>query len=134
MNAIYVRLFFAAALLIVAATKANAAKPEPVLADIAITYAGQTFGFGGPLRYFDVSESGGRIGLDLLSLASPGYSPRPNIAPVELPLAGNRWEMVMFIGRSHETITGTCAAESFAMTEGDNQVQHIYLNCVDLDI
>jgi hypothetical protein len=134
MNAIYVRLFFAAVLLIVAATKANAAKPEPVFADIVITYAGQTFGFGGPLRYFDVSETGGRIGLDLLTLGSPNYASRPNAAPVELPLAGNRWEMVMFVGHSHETITGTCAVESFAMAEGDNQVQHIYLNCVDLDI
>jgi len=133
MNAIYVRLFFAAVLLVVAATKANAAKPAPVYADVVITYAGQTFGSGGPLRYFDVSEAGGRIGFDLTTLATPGYSPRPNIAPVDLPLAGNRWEVVMFFDHSHETITGTCAAESFSTTEGDTQVQHIYLNCADLD-
>jgi hypothetical protein len=42
--------------------------------------------------------------------------------------------MVMFVGHSHETITGTCALESFSTTEGDTQVQHIYLNCGDLDI
>jgi hypothetical protein len=134
MKAIYVRFFFAAALLAMAATKANAAKPASVYADIVITYAGLAFGFGGPLRYFDVSETGGRIGLDLLTLGSPNYASPPNAAPVELPLAGNRWEMVMFVGHSHETITGTCALVSFSTTEGDTQVQHIYLNCGDLDI
>jgi hypothetical protein len=134
MKLIYVRFVFAAVLLILAATKANAAKPAPVFADVVITYAGQSFGFGGSLRYFDVSETGGRIGFDLLTVGSPGYAPSPNLAPVELPLTGNHWEMVMFIGRSHETISGTCAAESFSTTEGDTQVQHVYLNCVDLDI
>jgi hypothetical protein len=133
MNAIYVRFFFAATLLVVAATKANAAKPAPVYADVVITYAGQSFGFAGPLRYFEASEAGGRIGFDLATLATPGYSARPNIGASELPAAGNRWEMVAYIGRGHETIAGTCAAESFAMTEGDTRVQHIYLNCIDLD-
>jgi hypothetical protein len=99
-----------------------------------VTYAGQTFGSAGPLRYFEMSENGGRIGFDLTTLATPGYSPRPEIGTGGLPASGNRWEIVEFIGRSHETISGTCAAESFATTEGDASVQHIYLNCVDLDI
>jgi hypothetical protein len=136
MNAIYVRFLFAAALLVLAATTttAYAAKPAPVYADVVITYAGQSFGFAGPLRYFEVSDNGGQIGFDLATLATPGYSARPNIGSAELPVAGNRWEMVTFIGHSHGTIAGTCAAESFSAMEGDTRVQHIYLNCVDLDL
>jgi len=136
MKAIYARFLFAAVLLVLAATTttANAAKPAPVYADVVITYAGQSFGFAGPLRYFEVSDNGGQIGFDLATLATPGYSPRPNIGAAELPLVGNRWQVLAFIGRGHETIAGTCAVELFSATEGDTRVQHIYLNCVDLDI
>lgn len=133
MNAIYVRFFFAAAMLVATMAPANAARPEPVYVNVVITYAGQSFGFSGPLRYIEVSDAGGRIGLDLTTLETPGYSPRPNIDGTELQVSGNRWQVVAFLGRSPEIIAGTCAIETFATTTSGVKMQHVYLNCVDLD-
>jgi len=134
MNAVYVRFFFAAAIALAAVRAAEAAKPVSMYAEVVITYAGQTFGFGGPLRYFEVADGGGRIGIDLTNLETPGYSPRPVIDPAALHAPGNRWQLIAYIGRSAEIISGTCAVESFATTQQDARMQHIYLNCVDLDI
>jgi hypothetical protein len=134
MKAVYVRFFFAAALALATVRAADAAKPADVYADVVITYAGQTFGFGGPLRYFEVADSGGRIGIDLTNLETPGYSPRPVIDPVTLQTSGNRWQLVAYIGHSTEIIAGTCAVESFATSQQNIRMQHIYLNCVDLDV
>jgi hypothetical protein len=134
MKAVYVRFFFAAAMLLVTMTPARAARPEPVYVDVVITYAGQSFGFSGPLRYIEVSDAGGRIGLDLTTLEAPGYSPRPNINDTELQVSGNRWQVVAFLGRSPEIIAGTCAIETFATTTSGVKMQHVYLNCVELDV
>jgi hypothetical protein len=135
MNAVYIRLLVAAAVLLLTITTARAASPAPAYVDIVITYAGQSFGFSGPLRFFEASDAGGRVGLDLTTLETPGYSPRPNIDAAELRVPGNRWQMVAFAGRrAPVTIEGTCAVETFATTENDVRVQHVYLNCVDLDV
>ena len=134
MKAVYVRFFYAAALLLATVRAADAAKPADVHAEVVITYAGQTFGFGGPLRYFEVADSGGRIGIDLTNLETPGYSPRPVIDPEALQTSGNRWQLTAYIGRSAEVMSGTCAVETFATTQQGVRLQHVYLNCVDLDI
>jgi hypothetical protein len=136
MKAVYIRLLCAILLLatLTVATTARAAKPAPVYADIVITFAGQSFGFAGPLRYFDISDEGGRIGFDLATLESQGYAPRPDIDAEALRMAGNRWQIVAFGGRSPEIFSGTCAVESFATNESGARVQHIYLNCADLDV
>ena len=136
MKAVYVRLLCAVLLLatLTVAATARAAKLAPVHADIIITFAGQSFGFAGPLRYLDISDEGGRIGFDLTTLESQDYAPRPDIDAGALRLAGNRWQIVVFGGRSPEIFAGTCAVESFATNDGDVRVQHIYLNCVDLDV
>ncbi|HXR62432.1 MAG TPA: hypothetical protein VN720_02665 [Rudaea sp.] len=134
MKAVYVRFFFAAAMALATMKAADAAKPADVYADVIITYAGQTFGFAGPLRYFEVADGGGRIGIDLTNLETPGYSPRPDVDPANLPTSGNRWQLVAYIGRSVQTIAGTCAVESFATTQQGVRMQHVYLNCVDLDV
>jgi hypothetical protein len=138
MNAVYIRLLVAAAMLLVTMTMtmttARAASPAPAYVDVVITFAGQSFGFSGPLRYFEASDAGGRIGFDLTTLETPGYSPRPNIDVAELRMPGNRWQLLAFAGRAPVTIAGTCAVESFATTENDVRVQHVYLNCVDLDV
>lgn len=118
----------------VALASANAAQPAPASADIVITYASQSFAFSGRLRYFDVSESGGRLGFDVRALGTPDYSPRPDIGNADLRMPGNHWQVVGFAGRFPLTIEGTCAVESFATAEGDATVQHIFLNCVDLDV
>lgn len=134
MKNVYIRFLLVAVMLLVAATTtARAAKPAPVFADVVITYAGQSFGFSGPMHYFEASEAGGRIGLDVTTLETPGFMPRPNIDG-ELRAPGNRWELVGFGGRSPMTIVGTCAVESFSATENDVTVQHVYLNCIDLDV
>jgi len=75
-NSWIVRLCNAAVMLCVSIGSASAARPAPQYADVVITYAGQTFGFAGPLRAFAASESGGRISLDLTTLSTPGYAPR----------------------------------------------------------
>lgn len=134
MKSSFIRLCHAAAMLPVALASASAARPAPVFADVVISYAGQSFGFAGPLRIFDVSESGGRIGLDIKSLGTPGYSPRPDIGGAELRAPGNRWKVTGFAGHAPLTIAGTCAVEAFATIESDAIVQHVYLNCVDLDV
>jgi hypothetical protein len=135
MKAVYVRfLFLAVAVLLVSVTTARAASPAPVYADVVITFGGQTFGFAGPLRYFAVSEDGGRIGFDLTSVGTPGYSPRPDIDATTLRALGNHWEVVTFAGRSPLTIAGTCAVESFAATENAVRVPHVFLKCADLDV
>ncbi|HEY2394846.1 MAG TPA: hypothetical protein VGH81_02535 [Rudaea sp.] len=134
MKAVYVRFLYAAALLLATVRAADAAKPADVYADVVITYAGQTFGFGGPLRYFEIADSGGRIGIDLTNLETPGYSPRPVIDPAALQTSGNRWQLVAYIGHATEIITGTCAVESFATLQQNVRLQRIYLNCVDLDV
>jgi len=121
-------------LLFSSAHAANAAKPPPAYADVVITFGGQSFGFAGPLRYFDWSEAGGRVGLDLATLETPGYSPRRHIDGNELHAAENRWRLEAFLCRAPQTIAGTCAAESFATTEAGVHVQHVYLNCVDLEL
>ena len=129
-----VRLCHAAAMLPVAVASAHVAKPLPLYVDVVITYAGQTFGFAGPLRAFDASESGGRISLDLTTLSTPGYAPRPDIGGVDLGAPGNRWQLIGLGGHAPLTITGTCAVESFATVEDGAIVQNVYLNCVDLDV
>ena len=134
MNSWIVRLCHAAALLSVAIGSASAARPAPLYADVVITFAGQTFGFAGPLRAFDVSEGGGRISLDLRTLSTPGYAPRPDIGGVDLGAPGNRWQLTGYGGHAPLTITGTCAVESFATVQSDAIVQNVYLNCVDLDV
>ena len=135
MKIVYIRFLYLALMLltaIVTTTTARAARPAPAYADVVITFAGQSFGFSGPLRYFEASPAGGRIGLDVTTLATPGYMPRPGIDG-ELRVPGNRWEMVVFGGRAPTAIVGTCAVESFSAIENDFTVQHVYLNCVDLD-
>lgn len=136
MKALYVRCFQAAAtLLLIAAmaTSARATKPAPAYVDVIITYAGESFGFSGPLRYFDLSDAGGRIGFDVTILETRAFSPRPNIDVADLRMPGNHWQLVLFGGRTPETIAGTCAVESFVTTENDVRLQHVFLNCVDLD-
>jgi len=133
-NSWIVRLCNAAVMLCVSIGSASAARPAPQYADVVITYAGQTFGFAGPLRAFAASESGGRISLDLTTLSTPGYAPRPDIGGVDLGAPGNRWQLVGFGGHAPLTITGTCAVESFATVVDGVVVQNVYLNCVDLDV
>jgi hypothetical protein len=73
MKAVYIRLLCAILLLatLTVATTVRAAKPAPVYADFIITFAGQSFGFAGPLRHL-ISDEGGRIGFDLTTLESQG--------------------------------------------------------------
>lgn len=117
----------------VALAAASTGRPAPVYADVVVSYASQSFGLSGPLRYFDVSESGGRIGFDIRSIGTPAYSPRPDTGAADLRTAGNRWQLSGF-GRSPLTIAGTCAVESFATAESEATVLHVYLNCVDVDV
>jgi len=121
-------------MLLIALASARAAQPAPVYADVVVSYASQSFGLSGPLRYFDVSESGGRIGFDVRSIGTPAYSPRPDTGAADLRAPGNHWQLTGLGGRSPLTIAGTCAVESFATAESEATVLHVYLNCVDVDV
>jgi hypothetical protein len=121
------------AILLPASSFADAARPA-AYADVVVTYSSQSFGFAGPLRYFEASAAGGRIGIDLISLGTPDYAPRPDIGAVQLRASSNRWQLTGFGGRSPLMVDGTCAVESFATTQNGVTVQHVYLNCIDLDV
>jgi hypothetical protein len=54
--------------------------------------------------------------------------------PMPLRMAGNRWQIVASGVRSLDIFAGTRAVESFATSESGVRVQHIYLDCVDLDV
>lgn len=132
MKAAYIR-FFCALLGLAAYAVARATPPAPAWADVVVTFAGQSFGFAGPLRWFDATDAGGRIGFEIRSLATPGFTPRPTIETARLRTPGNRWQIVTFGGRAPQAMEGTCAVESFTTFDDGVRVQHVFLNCADLD-
>lgn len=135
MNTMHARFILAAAmlLLLAAITKAHAAKPMPVYADVVITFAGQSFGFAGPLRHFEVTDAGGQVVLDPRTLESAPDVPPSDLDVSTLREPGNTWQVLANVNHSLAVFTGTCAVESFWTTEAGVSVLHVYLNCADLD-
>jgi hypothetical protein len=134
MNAMRARLVFAALLLMLGAiAKAHAGRPAPVYVDVVITFAGQTSGIVGPLRYFEMTNAGGRVALDLQSIESSTYMPLPDVDVTDLEATGNAWQILARLGHSVFAFTGTCAAESFTTIEAGAIVQHVFLNCSELE-
>ena len=135
MNAVLARFIRAAVVVIamVAATGALAAKPRPEYAEVVITFAGQSFGFAGRLRHFEVNDAGGQVALDLATLESPAFAPPSDVDATVLRAPGNNWQVVTYLNRSPVVFSGTCALESFRATEFEVSILHVYLNCADLD-
>jgi hypothetical protein len=135
MNTMHARFIIAAVmlLLLAAITKAHAARPMPVDADVVITFAGQSFGFAGPLRYFEATDAGGQVVLDPRTLESAPDVPLEDVDVATLDARGNTWQVLAYVNHSVAVFTGTCAVESFRSTEAEVSVLHVYLRCADLD-
>jgi hypothetical protein len=116
---------------------ASAAAPskQAIYSDVQITYAGQTFGFGGVQGSFNQNQDGGFIQLNVTNLDTPGYVPLPQIDTGSLRPKGNHWEVVTQLGSHHAySFVGICASTTFATTEATGTItRHLYLNCSDLE-
>jgi hypothetical protein len=117
------------------ANNAAAAPPSKpsVYADVQITYAGQTFGFGGPQNSFYQNQDGGGIQFNVTTLGTPAYEPLPQIDTSSLVPAGNHWEVVTQINHRYYQFVGTCASTTFSTVDSTGTVvMHLFLNCKDL--
>jgi len=116
---------------------ANAAAPsrQAIYSDVQITYAGQTFGFGGVQSSFNQNQDGGLIRFNVTNLDTPGYVPLPKIDTGSLQPKGNHWEVFTELGSHHVySFVGICASTTFGTTEATGTiVRHLYLNCSDLE-
>lgn len=116
---------------------ASAAAPskQTIYSDVQITYAGQTFGFGGLQSSFSQSQDGGFIQFNVTNLDTPGYVPLPQIDTGSLQPKGNHWEVVTELGSHHAySFVGICASTTFSTTDpAGTIVRHLYLNCSDLE-
>lgn len=113
---------------------AAAAKPAPTIyADVEITFAGQTFGFGGIEESFSQTAEGGRIVFQVTELSTPGYVPLPQVDVGVLPAHGNQWEIQSDHGKQSDVAVGTCASATFTTVESGLVVRHVYLNCKELE-
>ena len=123
------------ALALACSTGATAAKPEPMIfSDVEITFAGQTFGFGGIEESFSQTGEGGRIVFQLTELSTPGYRPLPEVDTSVLSSHGNRWEIQTDHGKHSDVAVGTCASVAFTTVEsGGIVVRHVFLNCRELE-
>lgn len=114
---------------------AFAAKPSATntYADVWITYAGQTFEFGGVQQTFTAGPDGGRLVFDLTVVGTPGYAALPDLDVSNLSATGNRWEVLSKVSNRSYSFIGTCAAQTFNTVDGNgDSVRELYLNCRDL--
>src|SRR3569832_3025508 len=84
---------------------ALAAKPNSALYSVvAITFGGQTYSFAGAQESYGQTQDGGRVVMELTSVCTLDYSPRPEIGAT-LAVFGNHWDVVARVG--HQTFTFT---------------------------
>ena len=113
-------------------SNALAGKPNfSVYSEVAITFGGQTYSFAGLQQSYAQTQDGGRIVLELTTVGTLDYSPRPEIAG-NLEDYGNHWEVVGRVGRQTFTFTGTCASQTLSRSQSGIWVRHVFLNCTAL--
>lgn len=110
------------------AAKANTA----IYSDVSITFAGETYGFGGTQQSFAQTEDGGRIVFDLTTVGTPDYQALPQIDSSGLNARGNTWQVVTRLGHTTYTYVGTCASTTFSTVESGVSIRHLYLDCQTL--
>ena len=118
---------------LVAAAAADAKPPAATMADVQITFGGQTFGFSGPEESFSQSAEGGRIVFEPTQLQKLGYTPLPDVDIDALEAHGNRWIVQPNLVKHSYAFVGTCASQTYTTTESGVIIRHLNLNCSEFD-
>jgi hypothetical protein len=113
----------------VGARAAPPAPAKPVVAEVAITWQGQTASLGGPLLRFGDQD----IEFDALTIGLLGYQPIPDVDVTRLT-PGSVWHIASSVsGRNRDEWIGKCAAETYEADEGSVVVRYLFLNCDTLE-